>query len=126
MRTYRLLQATSSSARRNAAEARNGLPLYKLLTIVGVLCLLSGCSILEEIDKLGGGEVAAEEQGDDGCEEGSQSEACPNKPGNWWANARSLSSDEMKTDIVSCRVGNATQFTSRDSCLARGGAPASS
>ncbi len=99
--------------------------VLRLLAIVLALCLLNGCVILEEIDKIGGGEVVAEEQSDETCEQGSQSGACAKEPVNWWANAKSLSSEGMKTDVVSCRLGDATQFMSRESCLARGGMPAS-
>lgn len=93
----------------------------KLLAIVLAL-FLSGCSVLDEINRLGGGEVA-EEAGDENCENDSQSEACKKKAANGWANIRSLSVDDMKADIVNCRIKNSTQFTTRESCLARGGAP---
>lgn len=100
--------------------------MLRLLTILLALCLWNGCAFLDEIDKIGGGEdEVADDQSGESCAQGSQSEACTNTPVNWWANAKTLSSDEMKTDIVSCRVGDATQFMSRKSCFARGGMPGS-
>ena len=100
--------------------------MLRLLTIILALCLWNGCAVLDEIDKIGGGEAEiADDQSDASCAQDSQSEACGNKPVNWWANAKTLSSDEMKTDIVNCRVGGATQFMNRQSCFARGGVPAS-
>jgi len=100
--------------------------VLRLLTIILALGLWNGCAIVEEIDKIGGGgEEIADDQSDESCAQDLQSEACTNKPVNWWANAKTLSSDEMKTDIVNCRVGGATQFMSRQNCFARGGTPAS-
>ena len=94
-----------------------------LAVLAFAVCLLSGCSVLEEIKSLGGDEVAAEGGSDEGCEKDSQNEACP-KTANGWSNVTSLSSDQMKADIVSCRLGDATQFMIRDRCIARGGTPA--
>ena len=42
---------------------------------------------------------------------------------NWWATAKSLGSEESKSDIVGCDVGNSLQFREREYCLARGGEP---
>jgi len=125
--TTRQLPRETCAARGHTAGARAGLSRCKLLALVLALCLLGGCSILEVIDGIGGGDVAAEDQEDDSCEHGASGEACGSGSGglgNWWANAKTLSSDEMETDIVRCRIGDASRFTNRQSCLARGGTPA--
>ncbi len=38
-----------------------------------------------------------------------------------WEKAKSLSSTEEKTSIVSCRLDGSTQFMSEDDCMLRGG-----
>ncbi len=95
----------------------------RLLVIVFATFLLNGCSILEAINnEIGYGDVASEE-GSENCEKGSTSEACSKTSVNGWANITSLSSKDIKADIVSCNVGDTIQFTTRKLCLARGGTP---
>ncbi len=96
----------------------------RLLAIGLALCLLGGCAVLEEIGEFVGAGVASGEQDGEGCGKGSQS-SCSKQPIVGWSNITSISSDDMKADIVSCHVGNATKFTTRELCIARGGTPAS-
>ena len=47
---------------------------------------------------------------------------CEEKP-NWWASARTVTSDEMNAEIVSCQVGASRLFSTLSACLSRGGVP---
>ena len=87
----------------------------RLLVIVFATFLLNGCSALENInEELAGGQVAATEEENENCGENVHSEGCTKKSVNGWANIRSLSSNNMKADVVSCSVGNAVQFTTHN------------
>lgn len=41
----------------------------------------------------------------------------------WWNSVRSLNSEKVSPSIVNCRLGNSSQFMTRDQCLSRGGNP---
>lgn len=41
----------------------------------------------------------------------------------WWQNARTLGSEELSPDIVSCELGGSTQFMREDDCAFKGGRP---
>lgn len=95
-------------------------PSQRVLGVLGLaLALLCGGCFLDEIDKAAGWQQPADEK--------VEAPAAVSKPAggmerpNWWASAKSLGSEESKTDIVRCSVGKTTQFTGREDCLARGG-----
>ncbi len=83
------------------------------------LALASGGCFLDEIDKAANWQGRAAEQTDTPAPSSAPT-AEAERP-NWWASAKSLGSEESKSDIVQCKVGKTTQFTGREDCLARGG-----
>ena len=90
-----------------------------LLTTLSVLLSLGGC-FLDEIDKAANWQQQGQEPA---AQEAPEPQAAPAAAmqANWWASAKSLGSEESKTDIVTCKVGNSTHFMEREACLARGG-----
>ncbi len=101
---------------RSAIRSRNGL----LAVVLAVLT--SGC-FLDEIDKAANWQERGSEKADPAPAASPQPSASTGgmQGPNWWASAKSLGSEEPKTEIVQCRVGKTTQFTGREDCLARGG-----
>ena len=100
--------------------------LKLMLAIVLGSGLPLGCSILDEFNNIGADAAASKgsEADSEECDGETEGTEC-RKPANWWAKAQTVTSSEMKSDIVSCRLGGTTQFTSRSACRARGGRPAS-
>jgi hypothetical protein len=96
---------------------RSAIPLRVALCLLALAAVSTGC-FLDEIDKAGEWQKSKQEKSEP--VPASQPKAGEPKP-NWWATAKSLGSEESKIEIVKCNVGNSTQFTGREDCLARGG-----
>lgn len=91
-------------------------PLRNGFLLLGLAVATAGC-FLDEIDKASEWQNKKPEPKEAPAP---QTQTAAPKT-NWWASAKSLGSEESKADIVNCDVGNSTQFTNREDCLARGG-----
>jgi hypothetical protein len=104
----------------------------RVVLLVLLAGLISGCFVFEEIDK--GMEImeahtpAANKKKQEEAAPGADGEKPPTyaeKVGGWFENARSIAPGESHSGepLVSCRTGGKTLFTKRADCLARGGQP---
>ena len=100
-----------------------GLAICVLLLAVG-----SGCFVVDEIDQ---GMKTWEHHSP---KQKKESEAPPEDPAappsasspqrdSWWRGARSLGSEELSSDIVSCDLAGSTQFMREADCRSQGGTP---
>jgi hypothetical protein len=96
-----------------------------VLALVLLLVPAPGCFVVEEIDsgmKVWKHHSPKKKQAETPPEElaGAPSGARA-KLEDWWQSARSLGSDELSADIVSCEIGGSTQFMREADCLSQGG-----
>ena len=97
-----------------------------LVTCVLLLAGGSGCFVLDEIDqgmktwqhhapkKKKKSETPPEELASPPSGSSAQRDS-------WWRGARSLGSEELSPDIVSCELGGSTQFMREADCRSQGG-----
>jgi hypothetical protein len=91
----------------------------------------SGCIVLDEIDaaaakmptkKAKVSTAAATPTASTGAQ---QENPILEQSKKWWKEATSLGPSGIDSSIVTCRIGQSTQFMSKDDCLTRGGVPRS-
>jgi hypothetical protein len=110
--------------------------MRSILIALTAVFLLSGCFVWEELEK---GEAILDahspnrnkrEQEEEAAKAAAEAEKQPTaaqRAAEWWDSARAIGpSPDDKPDadpMVSCRIDNATRFTRRSDCMARGGSP---
>ncbi len=93
----------------------------------------SGCMIMDELDKSAAlmpdsekskdsGNVGAE---DTASRQSAMKDELIKQSKQWWNRATSIHPAGLDSNIVSCRLGDRTQFMPKDSCLVQGGKPSS-
>lgn len=102
----------------------------RLLTIALLAVGLSGCWVLEELDA--GSKKIDMYTAKKAEPEEPEAVALPagkrQRIGEYFAkqkNARTLTKGQLPSDIVSCKIGNSTQFMKQSDCANRGGIPQS-
>lgn len=98
-------------------------PLLALAAALASAAMLCGCGALEELDAANAMMDARHPKKPDETTDARTDGDTPARKRLDWTNVRSLDSGELDPAIVSCRIGGATTFTSRDECWARGGKP---
>ena len=93
------------------------------------LTISSGCIVLDEMDaaaakmptkKAKVSTAAAAPTASTGAQ---QENPMLEQSKKWWNEATSLAPTGIDSSIVTCRIGQSTQFMSKDDCLTRGGVP---
>jgi len=111
--------------------------IRRSLLVALLLGAATGCFVGDEIDKAsalanvpGAAAPAAAKPGSakaaaETPAAGATAAAKPAAPAgkNWWATARSLTSEESSEGITRCERAGRAEFMLRDDCLARGGVP---
>lgn len=96
-----------------------------VLALVLLLVPAPGCFVVEEIDsgmKVWKHHSPKKKQVETPPEELAEAPSAPRaKLDEWWQSARSLGSDELSADIVSCELDGSTQFMREADCLSQGG-----
>jgi hypothetical protein len=91
------------------------------------LTISSGCIVLDEIDAAAAkmptkkAKVSTAVAAPTGSAGAQQENPILEQSKKWWKEATSLAPSGIDSSIVSCRIGQSTQFMSRDDCLTRGG-----
>jgi hypothetical protein len=97
-----------------------------VLACAFLVALGSGCFVVDEIDQ--GMKIwkhhSPKKKSPPAAEEPAPTASEPSaKPDAWWRGARSLGSEGLSADIVSCSLEGATQFMREADCLSQGGTP---
>lgn len=116
--------------------------LARLVAATLMSIALSGCFVLDEMDKAKAIDMsaAAGNAPKPGAKPGEKpaagaasapagkktaSAAAAKEPApqgkSWWETAKTLGSEESTAEIVGCKLGRGTEFMQKDDCLARGG-----
>jgi hypothetical protein len=120
----------SGTAFKRRAGQADPLAMRTARVLVSALLLLlgSGCFVVDEIDqgmKVWKHHSPKKKKAVEAPPEGiaaAPSDPAAN-PDAWWRGARSLDSQELSPDIVSCALGGSTQFMREADCLSQGGTP---
>lgn len=99
----------------------------RFLALVLLLVPAPGCFVVEEIDagmKTWQHHSPKKKPSETPPEELAAAPSGPDaKRDDWWQRARSIDSQELSADIVSCELGGATQFMREADCRSQGGRP---
>ncbi len=86
-------------------------------------CLLCGCFVMDELDaadaQLGKATPKETESGATGAQTAQAGEG--EEKESWWDKARTISSEEVSSEIVGCDLPGGRQFMKREDCQVRGG-----
>lgn len=126
-----------SSTRRNPCRSRRSLSIVLCFAVafaVATTSLVTGCSVMDEMDKAAAKLPTKGKPGDPKGGAGgkptdaaarlaaARSQASQNAK-KWWSQAKTMTPGQRPEGIVQCSIAGELRFMSREDCVVQGGAP---